>query len=782
MPDPILRAIALTAAAVLALTEASLATAGLVGRADDPKAPEAEQEAPAPDDEGGTPASPEIETPEAAEAPEANAATEPATAEQVKQFDAAIHALLIGKADIATGSIQALFDSGITDEQLAQLVDERGATDRIDRAFSRGRGLEGASELATALEARILAGTRQSTRNAVRIEEAVKSLGGTMREQMLARSRLMAAGEFAVPALLRAMSDTSNAKLAAASRAALVDLKRHAVAPLCAALMGVEASTQRMICEVLAEIGYPAAEPFILAVANHADAPVDVRDAAMRAYARLGGSSASAASQFTALARRYFDQTLALIPYPAESTNPVWQWSTAFGLVGTEVPTPLYCETMAVACATRALALEPASHDALAIFVAADLRRATLMRYLNLTPQPAAEGEEGSDESTAAPALLTGAYSAEFFATAAGAGVAQTALAMALDANDPMLARALIWVLAKNASASALGSSTAGRSPLVECLSFADRRVRFDAALVLARALPQMGFSNDSLVIPTLASMVKSGGTLGAVIASTEEDRQALAAQLSPHGVASVVTGGSFSEAEGKIAPGQVIDLVIVQGSRSAIDDSVRALRISRSASTAPVVIVTAGSDASALSADYERDLRVSVYFDGATGEAFGKAVESAVGAAGGLAIAEDEGVSYSAAAIDALHLVAQSSSPVFDIRDAEATLLAALAQGESAQRLALAQVLSLVPTESAQRAIMDAAMSANGEEQAALLSATATSARKLGNQLLPRQIEALQGLIKGAAAGDADAAGALHGALGLAPEDVVRLITGATR
>ncbi|MSR28219.1 MAG: HEAT repeat domain-containing protein [Phycisphaerales bacterium] len=745
---------------------------------DDPKQPAPAEE---PTDETAasqeTPGTEELSVPEPPPATVPPAGIQPATADQTRQFDTVLHYILIAKPELVHSSIQVLFDSGITDEQLAQLVDERGLQERLDRALSRGRSMDGAAPLVAEFESRILAGTRATSRNAIRIEAAVRDLGGSMRQQMVARGRLLTAGEYAVPALVRALADQANPKLAAAARATLVDIKRLAVAPLCAGLEGSAASTQRAMCEILGEIGYPTAEPYLFALASQAGTPEDVRQAALRAYARLGGTSESASSQFAALARRYFDQTPALIPYPSDATNPVWEDSAAYGLVGTEIPTPVFCETMAVIAARRALELDPSSHAALSVFVAADLRRGVLAALMG-HGEPSANAQEGEAEPVDAhPSILSTRYSAEFFATAAGARVAQTALGMAIDANDPLLARAVLAVLAKNGSAAGLVDPSGGRSPVVECLSFADRRVRCEASLLLAHALPQVGFATDSQVIPILASMVKSGGSIGAVIASTEEDRQGLASRVSALGIAAVVTGGTFSEAEGKVAPGQTIDLIIIQGARGAVDDAVRSLRVSRAAATAPVVVVTSGGDATGLSSDYESDSRVAIFVASAPEEAFARAVASAVGAAGGLAISEAEGVTYSTAALDALRLVAQTGSPVFDVRDAESTLVAALNQGESAQRLAVSGVLALIPTEDAQRALMDAALSASGDEQVALFGEVATSARKFGNLLLPRQVASLRGLIQGSTGTSADAAGAVHGALGLSTSDVVSLI-----
>lgn len=776
MFDSFLRLVAVFAATALISLFGSHRAGATSVMVDDPTDPPVEPTEPAVDpaaepDAEMTPAADEG----AAETPTADAANEvvvvaaatAATAQQSRDLDMVLHYILIGKPEMVKSSIEKLFESGITDEQIAQLVDERGLREKVDRALSRGRGMDGASTLVAEFETRFLAGTRASSRNALRIEEAVADLGGTMRQQMVARGRLLTAGEYAVPALLAALSDGSNSKLAAAARATLVDIKRLSVAPLCAALPHLESDTARKVCEILGEIGYPSAQPYLLQLASNASTAADVRSAAARAYDRLGGTSQSASSQFTALARRYFDQTPALIPYARDANNAVWQYDTNSGLVGIEIPTAIYCETMAIQTATMALTIDPSSELALATYVASDLRRAVLMRLLNV--DPAASAQSAS--------ILASRYSAEFFATASGAHIAQLALGFAIDASDVLLARACIAVLASNGGASTLVTPSNGRSPIIECLLFADRRVRFDAALVLARALPQSSFSQDSLIVPILGSMVQTGGTMGAVIASTEEDRQALASRVNAMGVGSVTTGGSLSELEGKLANGQTVDLVVIQGARAAVNDTIRSIRVSRAASTAPVVVVSSSTDAGTLAIDFENDARVSVFLSSATDEQFTAAIESAVGAAGGIAMTQEDGDMYAAASLGALQLIAESASPVFDIRDCEAGLIAALTSSSGSTQSSVAAVLALVPSDKSQRALMDAALAAGPEVQETLLTSVATSARKFGNLLQARQLDALRSLISTSEGSVADAAGQAFGALGLPSAEVVKLI-----
>jgi len=785
------------------LTRSSLLTASLLALlhvglvspswADDPTPPDPAGEPAEPTDvpaeepmaeesSGGEAASGEANSPSGAdgddaslqsasgEAPALSDPAEGATAQQAHALDMALHYLLIGNATMATGAFQELFESGITDEQISRLVDERGMTEKVERSMTRGRAMEGVGPLVVEFETRLRNGARATSRNALRIEESVAALNGSMRQQMMARSRLVAAGPFAVPALLKALANGGDAKTSNAARAVLVDLKRLAVDPLCAALPAVDPSTQRKICEILGEIGYPSAQPFLLDLASKADTAADVRGAALRAYARLGGTSQDAASQYTALARRFFDQVPTLIPYPSDSGNVIWSHDPSGGLVGTSVPTPVYCETMAVLLSRNALRIDPNSQMALAVFIAADLRRSALMRLMNM--------DASGDEDVRRAELLQPRFAPELLATAAGSIAAQMALGMALDASDVLLIRACLDVLSFNSGASSLVSPTKGRSPVVECLAFADRRVRFDAALVLARSLPQVQFPQDSSVVPTLTSMLRSAAMTGAVIATTEEDRQSLAARLGEIGMSNAVTGGSIGELETRLSQGQSVDLLVVQGATAAVQDVVRSARLARPTATAPVVVIANGQDATALSMQYERDPRVAVFLASATNEQLNRAIEAAVGAAGGLALSVEETQQYSGQALAALRLIAESSSPVFDIRDAESALVQELGRGESSSEVAgIAAVLAMIPTDSAQRALATSSLSITGEMQPRVLDALAASARKLGNQLSQSQIAALKALLRSDDSAVAAAAAHAFGALGLPPSDVVQLI-----
>jgi len=741
---------------------------------DDPKDPPAEEPTSQPtaeptEEPAAEPTAEPAAVPASANAPSATDPAEQfvATAAQSHDLDMALHYILIGNATLAKSSIQTLFDSGITDEQLAQLIDAKGIREKVERSLTRGRGMEGAAELVAELESRYLAGTRATSRNALRIEEAVQGLGGSMRQEMVSRQRLLAAGAFAVPSLLKALGDVQNLKLANSARSVLVEIKRLAVAPLCAALADLDPDTQRKVCEVLGEIGYPSSQAYIFDLATNPSTTADVRTAALRAYSKLGGTSQDAASQYTALARRFFDQTPSLIPYAGDPNNVVWSYDNRNGLTGVEIPTTLYCETMAIQTATEALRRDPTSELALAIYVAADLRRSVFMDLLKI---------QGSSESPESSILAT-RYSAEFFGTASGARIAQMALGFAIDASDVMLARECIRVLGANGGAATLITPMSGRSPIIECLLFADRRVRFEAAVVLAKSLPVESFQQQALVVPVLASMIQSGGMTGAVIASVEEDRQSLATRMSSVGVNTVTTGASISEIEGKLSSGQTLDLIVIQGAHASVNDAIHTIRLSRSAATSPIVVIANGSDASAFSLEFENDSRVSVFLSSATDAQFLAAIESAAGAAGGIAMSPEESAKYLDESLAVLRMIAGSSSAIFDVRVAQADLIGALATSSGTVKSSVAGVLALLSTDTAQRALMDSALAASSEDQAMLLMSVATSARKFGNLLQPNQIESLRTLIQNSSGSTADAAGQAFGALGLPTSEVVKLI-----
>ena len=351
-------------------------------------------------------------------------------ADQTRLVGDFLHYVLIAKPDLAEAAGRQLFESGITDAQLAELVSENDLGDKFDRSLSRGRGMAGVGPMVTEFEKRLEEGRLELARNQDRIQEAIGMLNGSLRAQMMGKRRLIEAGEYAVPQLLDVLVASKDPEVEIRVIEVIEEIKRQAVLPLCAALPELSATVQTKVCRMLSKIGWPTAMPYLLKVATSRQSTPEVKDAAMTAFRRLGGTSTDVSAAFTALGRKFFAQEQSLIAYPADPVNMVWNYGPHSGLVQTPVPTSIFCQVMAMRSARTALAADPSNRMALAVFVAADLRR---------------ENQIGAGETD--PFAADAKYTPQFFATAAGSSIARDVLAMAIDGSDTALVRAAISAL-----------------------------------------------------------------------------------------------------------------------------------------------------------------------------------------------------------------------------------------------------------------------------------------------------------------------------------------------
>ena len=176
-----------------------------------------------------------------------------------------VHYTMIARTDLALAKGQALLESGVTNAELALLVEE-GEIDfeqRFDAAVGRGLMVAELEPLVADITRRVELGRLELARDGDRIDHAIGMMIGTQRQKMLANGRLEAAGEFAVPALLQVITDGREDRLQLASRDMLLEIGLHAASPLCAALPELDPRSQRMVCEILGEIRYPHAAPYL---------------------------------------------------------------------------------------------------------------------------------------------------------------------------------------------------------------------------------------------------------------------------------------------------------------------------------------------------------------------------------------------------------------------------------------------------------------------------------------------------------------------------------------
>jgi hypothetical protein len=585
-------------------------------------------------------------------------------------------------------------------------------------------------------------------------------LTGNVRGRMLGRDRLAAAGPYAVRPLLEVLVSGEDPILVSEVEALLVQrIRDAAVLPLCEALPSLAPQAQERVLFVLGAIGAPSgrtAMPFIAELV--AASPSDVTSAKGReAIDRLGGTAEDPSAQFTALADRFFrlDESLVALPpqrsLAAADSLDVWSYGNFSGLEPTPVAKSLWFDVMAMRMAERALELDAGNRQALALFIASDLRRGLTLASLGAT-DPIYGGQR---------------YSPEFFATAAGPSIAQDVLGLALSVKDTPLVRRAISVLAATAGSESMIRAGEAR-PMVEALGYPGRRVRIEAALAIASAMPRTAFPGDHAVVPILASAVRSDAAFAIVIASDLEERRQVSGALANAGYTVLPGGPTFAEAEVSILGNAGVDLIVVRGNAEAIAAAHASTRGAALTNAVPFVAIASAFDAGEAGTVLRDDAAAMAMTSSGDEDAMIASVRSFLEQTLGSAMDVNEAREYAILSLEALKAIALSDGSVLSIADAEAPLSEALATERGALRVMIAEVLAMIGSDAAQQALIDAAISAGDGDQVDLLDQAAASARRFGNRSHPSQASALIGLIRSSSGDVADAAGRLYGSLDL--------------
>ena len=671
-----------------------------------------------------------------------------------------IHNVMIAKPEAAASAAGILNADTLDPADLADAIDGADLAKRIDDAFRRSREMAGVSDASRALETKLESGRIALARKVTRIEEAVKMLVGPMRGQMLARERLLAAGEYAVPALLRQLVSGRDAGMEAAATRMLIDMKRQAALPLALAIGSLDPAAQRRVAVVLGQLGYPVAIPALLDLAQSEGVTDDVKDAAMSAVRALGGTDRPAHEAYADQSYAFLTREPSLAAFPSQATQNFWRWTEFGGLAADEVSTSVYHDVMAMFMARRALELDASDERALACFIAADLRRESSMSDGTLDPLFAGQGR-----------------SARFYATAAGPKAMQDVLRIGLDLPDTGVIRSALGALRDVGGAESLIGD--GSTPAVEALDYADRRVQFEAALTLASVTPRAAFEGSEQVVPTLAQAVRGGSqTFVGIITAGNEEAMRFASVARELGMTPLTAARSADEFVAISARNAGCDVVIISGNAARVRREAEAVRAMRTGSNLAILVVADASDKPSM--DEMADARTVVIGSDVSNDAFRAGMEQLVASAMGGEVSSGDGARYVSAAIEALTRIGMARDGVYRIAAAEAGLVDALRMHEGPMRAMVAQVLAMVETKRAQRAIIDAALAASGDDQSMLLTAVAQSARRFGSQATAAQSDAVRELVRTATGSLGEAAAMAFGAMNLPSSEAVDLIVKA--
>ena len=663
------------------------------------------------------------------------------------------HYIYIRNDDLAAAYAQALLDLGLTPMEFVAVVeDDPRLRDRFLETTRRALVIDGVEPAAAALNQLYEDGQLERARDPEQVARNIQFLTGNPRARMLARERLTHASEYAVPQLLQVLMARADQVLESEVQRLLIEMGERAVMPLCAALPKTDDETQRRIAFILGQSQSRAALPYLYELNEDDDTARDTVRVVERAINQIDGgprAGVTSAGLFLDLAESYYREQVSLTRFRGESHQLVWEYDPGFGLFPTPVRTEVYHEAMAMALAERALDRGADPESASGVWLAANFSREidTPAEYDN-------------------PVYAADRRGATYFAVAAGPSLVEGVLERALRDRDTPLVRRAISALSQTAG----GGGNWGASPLVEALSYPDRRVQYEAALAIAQARPAAGFSSADRVVPTLAAAIRDATERFAlVIASDLENQQTLSDELRSMGYTVLSPAGTLNEASSTIAEASGVDLIVSQLSSGSTAALIQDARAETKLRVAPVLAVVAGVASNEIADRFAADPMVKVVRAGVSPSQLAAAAESLALEATGPAMTEADAESYAQQALSALRDLAVSNSAVLDVAVAARPLVNVFDEGGPLS-LVIADVLSRISVAEPQQALLDAAMDAEGYDRIALLRLVSRSVRDHGAMLERRQVTRLVDL-----AGQADlpedeavAIAALVGALDL--------------
>jgi hypothetical protein len=179
------------------------------------------------------------------------------------------------------------------------------------------------------------------------------------------------------------------------------------------------------------------------------------------------------------------------------------------------------------------------------------------------------------------------------------------------------------------------------------------------------------------------------------------------------------------------------------------------------------------------MAAKYDRDPTVYVIREGVPDSQLATAAEQLIVQAEGGRITAAEAETYKTRSLAVLRDLAVSGNTALTVGDAATALVAAMPEAARSIKLQIAEVLSYIPAERVQSALLEEALGAEGDDRVLLLAITADSAKRWGNLSQPRLVGQLVRVAVSENEAEATAAAALMGAMDLPNDRLIPLILG---
>lgn len=683
------------------------------------------------------------------------------------------HYVRVARPDLANAYGTSLLNSVPDDGKLLEIIESGNYAD-FEKTLERAVRVETLKDLTTQMIRRIQAARIQRSREPDRIVADIRKLAEGERAAVNALARLKASGEYAAPHLLSILLKPEEAKLHPYVLTAMAAIGRPLVYPLSVALPDLEAVPQGQVAQVLVEIGYPRALPYMKQVIDNPKTEPHAREIVQKAFTELAKSSSlpanvTAAELFYTLAQNYYQAGTAgpsaLGLGPQDPSGIVWSYTPGNkSLVAIEVPAGIFGDALALRAAQTALTLSPQMDQALSLWLMANLRRENHL----------AQGQ--IDRSYPSHMLPP-----KFYIEMAGPLRQHDVLDRALADKDADLALDAIAALDATAGTAALVNQEGGAQPLLRALSYADRRVRFQAAFALANARPAEEFPGSYRVVPVMSEALRQGDIRNALVLTSEQSASNTTAATIKELGYEVIAGTKLDDLLERVNSGPGMDIIVLGLTPGQVEALLPQIDLQYKLASVPVVCLAANS---ADQIEFNRVLngRTNITVSLASGESkdLTGAVENATKAYAGKALTPEESLKFSTAALAQLRAIAAGiSANVYKITDAQPALVAALADKRPEVAGEAARVLAMIPGPEAQQAVGDAALdvSAAIEMRVLFLDALANSAKHQGNLLNPQQLEKILETVKTSQGDLAIAAARAHGALTLPTSNVVQLI-----
>ncbi len=581
-----------------------------------------------------------------------------------------------------------------------------------------------------------------------RIRANIQKLGGNPQQEFFAIRNLADSGEYAIPPMIQTLLDVGKKKLWSRVVVALTKMGKPAVRPLAMALRTQSDDARLHIVHALGEIGYPQAIPYLSKMTADENLSNETREAAGIAIERIHELSGrriagSTAELFYWLGERFYAEEDAVRADPRLSSANVWYWDDATQVLkAVTVPQKIFGTVMAMRCAEESLNLRNDYAEAIALWLAGNIRRENRLGVNVESGDPAEQGELDATRPTPFPRAL-------YFSQAAGPRYAHLVLNRAIRDNDTAVALGAIEALRITAGESSLVGSEDAKQPLVQALRFPDLIVRLRASLALGAALPKTPFADSQYVVPHLATAITLTGDEQVVVVDADKQNLNRVMDALRQDGKTVIGETSYYRAMERVrSEFHAVSALFVSTDVTEPDiaSAVLQFRSQFLYAKSPIVILSKQGQelvADDLAAGDRFASKLHASADSATLTAALARMQSATGRS---SIDNDLALSLAIQAVETLRKIAEDGQTVFSFDESEAALVAALHAEDEGLRIKAASVLALSATSSAQQAIAAIAMDENNSVtlRVSTFNSLAESGKRNGLLLEEGEVDAL--------------------------------------